>query len=109
MTLAGHSRLAQRMAHQPPNTIRRRPYDFGVTPAQPASASIHRYDTCALISLFCSLVGLSLPALIFGLIGMHNTGRTDERGLVSASVGALLGLIEVLVTAVVLAQVLSSQ
>jgi hypothetical protein len=63
-------------------------------PATYGPQAIPRYDTCAVVSLLCGLLGLGLPALVFGSIGVWNTSRCNERGFWTAGVGMLLGLLE---------------
>lgn len=57
-----------------------------------------RTNTSAQIGLFCSLVGLFLPAIVFGVLGMYEADRRPhESGSRIAFVAAILGLLELVV------------
>lgn len=53
-----------------------------------------RTNACAMVALFSALVGLLLPAIVFGVIGIRQCGRRDEDGWGMAWSGVVLGVIE---------------
>ncbi|KAF0957724.1 hypothetical protein [Rhodococcus sp. T7] len=70
--------------------------DLGVEVAE-------RTNICAIVALFCALIGLFLPALVFGAIGyVETSGREHETGSGLAVAALILGAIE-LVAAVLTA------
>ena len=69
--------------------------DFGID-------TVERTNVCAIVTLFCALTGLFIPALVFGAIGYVETGgREYETGSGLAVAALILDAIEL--TAVVVA------
>lgn len=61
-----------------------------------------RTNVCAIVALFSGLVGLFLPALVFGVIGVRQCGRRDEDGWGMAWFGVLLEVLEAVALALFL-------
>lgn len=56
----------------------------------------------ATIALYSSLIGLGLPAFVFGIIGVRQTIRSGENGFGMATWAIVLGTIELVLTAIFL-------
>lgn len=57
-------------------------------------------NLCAIVALLTALLGLGLPAFVFGIIAMKQVGqRNDEDGWGMALAATIIGLIELLVSA----------
>lgn len=63
----------------------------------------NRTNLCAIIGLYSALLGLALPAIVFGGIGLAETShRKDESGSGMALAAVVIAIIEILVAVVVL-------
>jgi Na+/H+ antiporter NhaA len=57
-----------------------------------------RTNTCAIIALLTALLGLMLPAIVFGIIGIRQCNRRDEEGWGMAFAAVSLGVLILLGT-----------
>ncbi|MGV9862023.1 DUF4190 domain-containing protein [Rhodococcus koreensis] len=68
----------------------------------PVPAQSDSTNATAIISLYSALIGLGLPAVVFGHIALDQMRTSSERGRSLAEAGLLFGYIEVIVTVAVL-------
>lgn len=92
--------MPQASAYPPPGAPAAYPMAYGAQ-GYPAAASAGT-NPLAIIALVCALIGLSIPAVIVGHIGLSKIKTTGQQGRGLAIAGLVLGYLGIVVGFIVL-------